>query len=55
MRRCERLDVESMRKGKGRLKKYYGEAIRHNITQLHITEERTLDRKMWRSCIKVKG
>ncbi|WMV16256.1 hypothetical protein MTR67_009641 [Solanum verrucosum] len=54
VRRCEGLVVEGMRRGRGRLKKYWGEVIRQDLAQLHITEDMTLDRKEWRSRIKVE-
>ncbi|KAG5606946.1 hypothetical protein H5410_028438 [Solanum commersonii] len=44
-----------MRRGRGRPKKYWGEVIRQDLAQLHLTEDMTLDRKEWRSCIKVVG
>jgi len=44
-----------LRRGSDWLKKYWGEVIRHDLAQLHITEDMTLDRKEWRSRIKVEG
>ncbi|WMV16838.1 hypothetical protein MTR67_010223 [Solanum verrucosum] len=55
VRRCEGLVVEGTRRGRGRPKKYWGEVIRQDLAQLHITEDMTLDRKEWRSRIKVEG
>ncbi|KAG5619742.1 hypothetical protein H5410_004960, partial [Solanum commersonii] len=55
VRRCEGLVVEGTRRGKGRPKKYWGEVIRQDLAQLHLTEDMTLDRKEWRSRIKVEG
>ncbi|KAG5596183.1 hypothetical protein H5410_037415 [Solanum commersonii] len=49
----EVLDIEGTRRGRGRPKKYWGEVIRHNMAQLHITENMTLERKEWRSRIKL--
>ncbi|KAG5611654.1 hypothetical protein H5410_022935 [Solanum commersonii] len=46
---------EGTRRGRGRPKKYWGEVIRQDMAQLHITEDMTLDRKEWRSRIKVEG
>ncbi|KAG5611910.1 hypothetical protein H5410_023191 [Solanum commersonii] len=40
------------RRGRGRPKKYWGEVIRQDLAQLHLTEDMTLDRKEWRSRIK---
>ncbi|KAG5586165.1 hypothetical protein H5410_046599, partial [Solanum commersonii] len=54
VRRCEGLDIKGTRRGKGRPNKYWGEVIRQDMAQLHITEDMTLDRKEWRSCIKVE-
>ncbi|WMV15276.1 hypothetical protein MTR67_008661 [Solanum verrucosum] len=55
VRRCEGLVVEGTRRGRGRPKKYWGEVIRQDLAQFHITEDMTLDRKEWRSRIKVEG
>ncbi|KAG5586651.1 hypothetical protein H5410_047085 [Solanum commersonii] len=55
VRRCEWLDIEGTRRGRGRPKKYLGEVIRQDMAQLHITEDMTIDRKEWRSRIKVEG
>ncbi|XP_070023328.1 uncharacterized protein [Nicotiana sylvestris] len=55
VRRCERLVMEGTRRGKRRPKKYWGEVIRHDMARLQISEDMTLDRKLWRSSIKVVG
>ncbi|WMV58584.1 hypothetical protein MTR67_051969 [Solanum verrucosum] len=47
--------VEGTRRGRGRPKKYWEEVIRQDLAMLHITEDMTLDRKEWRSRIKVVG
>lgn len=44
MRRCERLNIVSTRRGRGRLKKYWGEAIRQDMIQLQLTKAMSLDR-----------
>jgi len=44
MRRCERLDIVGSRRGRGRLKKYLGEVIRHDMSHLQLTENMNLDR-----------
>ncbi|WMV15452.1 hypothetical protein MTR67_008837 [Solanum verrucosum] len=54
LRRCEELVVDGTRRGRGRPKKYWGEVIRQDLAQLRITEDMTLDRKEWRSRIKVE-
>ncbi|KAG5609994.1 hypothetical protein H5410_021275 [Solanum commersonii] len=49
------LVVEGTRRGRGRPKKYWGEVIRQDLAQFHLTEDMTLDRKEWRLRIKVEG
>ncbi|XP_070016294.1 histone acetyltransferase MCC1-like isoform X2 [Nicotiana tabacum] len=49
VRRCERLAMESLRRGRGRPKKYRGEVIIHDMALLQFTEDMTLDRRVWRS------
>lgn len=44
-----------MRRGRGRPKKYWGEMIRHDMTQLELTEDMSLDRRVWKSRIRVEG
>ncbi|KAF3612695.1 50S ribosomal protein L2, chloroplastic [Capsicum annuum] len=53
--RCERLALVGFRKGRGRPKKYWREVIRHDMGILQLTEDMTLDRKVWRSRIRVEG
>ncbi|XP_070005520.1 uncharacterized protein [Nicotiana sylvestris] len=55
VRRCERLVVEETRRGRERPKKYWGEMIRHDMARLQISEDMTLDKKLWKSSIKVIG
>ncbi|KAF3644598.1 Nudix hydrolase 5 [Capsicum annuum] len=43
--RCERLALDGFRGSRGRPKKYWIEVIRHNMEQLQLTEDMTLDRK----------
>ncbi|OIT40013.1 hypothetical protein A4A49_51747 [Nicotiana attenuata] len=45
VRRCERLTLEGLRRGRGRPKKRWGEVIRQDMTQHKLTEDMTLDRK----------
>ncbi|KAF3615266.1 hypothetical protein FXO38_35213 [Capsicum annuum] len=52
VRRCERLALDGFRRRRGRPKKYWREVIRHDMKQLQLTEDRTLDRKVWRSQIR---
>ena len=49
-RRCERLGVGNTRRGRGWTKKYRGEVIRHDMTQLHIIKD-TTQYKEWRGHI----
>nr|XP_009780391.1 PREDICTED: uncharacterized protein LOC104229434 [Nicotiana sylvestris] len=46
IRRCERLNIEGLRKGRGRQKKYWGEMIRQDMTLLQLTENMNLDWKV---------
>lgn len=55
VRRCERLALDGFRRRRGRLKKYWRKVIRHDVEQLQLTEDMTLDRKVWRSRIRVEG
>jgi len=55
VRRCERLIMESLRRGRARPKKYWGEAIRQDMALLQLTENMTLEMRVWRSRIKVEG
>ncbi|KAF3667820.1 hypothetical protein FXO37_09837 [Capsicum annuum] len=51
VRSCERLALDGFRRGRGRPKKYWGEVIRRDMEQLQLTEDMTLDRKVWRTRI----
>ncbi|XP_075109131.1 uncharacterized protein LOC142180924 [Nicotiana tabacum] len=53
VRRCERLAMESLRRGRGRSKKYWREVIRQDMVLLQLNEDLTLDRRVWRSTMKV--
>ncbi|XP_019229097.1 PREDICTED: uncharacterized protein LOC109210174 [Nicotiana attenuata] len=55
VRRCERLDLGGERRGRGRPKKSWGEVVRQDMAQLELTEDMTLDRKVWRWKIRVEG
>ncbi|XP_070003743.1 uncharacterized protein [Nicotiana sylvestris] len=48
VRRCERLALVGMRRGRGRTKKYWREVIRQDMVRLQIIEDMALDRKLWR-------
>nr|XP_016478590.1 PREDICTED: uncharacterized protein LOC107799961 [Nicotiana tabacum] len=55
VRSCERLAVVGMRRGRGRPKRCWGEVIRHDMARMRVSEDMTLDRKVWRSSIRVVG
>ncbi|XP_009759062.2 uncharacterized protein [Nicotiana sylvestris] len=55
VRRCERLALGGERRGRGRPKKSWGEVIRRDMAQLELTEDMTLDRRVWRLKIRVEG
>ncbi|KAG5592687.1 hypothetical protein H5410_043201 [Solanum commersonii] len=39
IRRCERLDMMSLKEGRGRSKKYWGKVIRQDMAHLQLTED----------------
>ncbi|XP_070025956.1 uncharacterized protein [Nicotiana sylvestris] len=47
VRRCERLTMAGLRRGRGRPKMYWGDVIRHDMAQLQLTEDMTFDRKIF--------
>ncbi|XP_070018082.1 uncharacterized protein [Nicotiana sylvestris] len=53
IRRCEQLALVGTRRGRGKPRKYWGEVIRWDMARLQISEDMTLDRKLWRSSIKI--
>ncbi|KAM3395226.1 hypothetical protein P3S68_004231 [Capsicum galapagoense] len=55
VRRCERLALEGFKRGRGRPKMYWRGVIRRDMEQLQLTEDMTLDRKVWRKSIKLEG
>ncbi|KAF3634440.1 putative haloacid dehalogenase-like hydrolase domain-containing protein 3-like [Capsicum annuum] len=55
VRRYERLALDGFRRRRGRPKKYWREVIRLDLEQFQLTEDMTLDRKAWRSRIRVEG
>ncbi|XP_019238436.1 PREDICTED: uncharacterized protein LOC109218522 [Nicotiana attenuata] len=55
VRRCERLAVAGLRRGRGRLKKYWGEMITQDMALLQLTEDMIQDRRAWKSKIRVVG
>ncbi|XP_070004146.1 uncharacterized protein [Nicotiana sylvestris] len=48
VRRCERLALGGERRDRDRPKKSWGEVIRQDTAQLELTEDMTLDRRVWR-------
>ncbi|PHU06924.1 hypothetical protein BC332_23413 [Capsicum chinense] len=46
VQRCEIPTMDGFRRGRGRLKKYWREMIRHDMEQLQFTKDMTLDRKI---------
>ncbi|KAF3644491.1 Phospholipid-transporting ATPase 2 [Capsicum annuum] len=55
VRSCEKLDIVGTGRGRGRSMKYWGEVIRQDMAHIQVTEDMTLDRKMWRTCIRVEA
>jgi len=55
VRRCERLVVISFERGRSELKKRSGEVIRQNMAHLQLTENMTLNKKLWWTRIRVVG
>ncbi|KAF3684201.1 hypothetical protein FXO37_01445 [Capsicum annuum] len=45
VRRCERLALDGFRRSRGGPKKYWKEVIKHDMEQLQLTEDMTLNRK----------
>ncbi|KAF3681514.1 Tropinone reductase 2 [Capsicum annuum] len=48
VRRCETLAMDDFRRGRGRPKKYWREVFKHDMEQLQLTGDMTLNRKVWR-------
>ncbi|KAF3643824.1 Methyltransferase-like protein 5 [Capsicum annuum] len=55
VRRSERLARDGFKRGRGRPKKYWREVIRHDMEQLQLIEDMSLDRKLWRRRIRVEA
>ena len=55
VRMCERLIGDGFKRDRGRPKKYWRKVIRHDIEQLQLTEDMTLDRKLWRRRIRIQS
>lgn len=54
VRRCEKSVVADDMKDRDRLKRYDEEVIRRDMTKFQLTEDIILERKVWRSRIKVE-
>ncbi|KAF3637054.1 UDP-glucose:glycoprotein glucosyltransferase [Capsicum annuum] len=55
VRRCERLALDGFKRGRDRPKKYWREVIKRDMEQLQLTEDMTLDRKVWRKNTRIEG
>ncbi|KAM3252506.1 hypothetical protein P3L10_006576 [Capsicum annuum] len=55
VRRCERIALDGFRRGRSRPKKYRRQLIRRDMEQLQLTEDMTLHKKIWRTCIRKEG
>lgn len=53
--RCKKLVMDGFRSGSRRLKKHWGKMIRQDMINLQLIEEMTLDRKVWKTQIRVEG
>lgn len=42
--KCKRLNIVGTVKGKGKLKRHWGNFIRQDLTQLHINKDMILDK-----------
>ncbi|XP_060169387.1 agamous-like MADS-box protein AGL8 homolog isoform X2 [Lycium barbarum] len=54
VRRCERLVMDVFRRDRDRPKKYWGEVIRQDMAHLKLTEDMTLDMRVWRTQISME-
>lgn len=54
VRRCERLTMDGFRRSRGR-PKYWGEIIRYDISQGQLTTKMILERRLWRTWIRIVG
>ncbi|KAG5590852.1 hypothetical protein H5410_041366 [Solanum commersonii] len=51
----DKVAMDGYRRGRDRRKKYWREVIKQVITQLQLTEDMTLDRRLWRTWIRIDG
>lgn len=47
--------MAGFRRGRGRLKKYQREVIRQDMTQFRLIEDMILDRRLWRTQLRIIG
>ncbi|KAF3683775.1 hypothetical protein FXO37_01674 [Capsicum annuum] len=52
---CNKVRSLKLRRARGRPKKYRRKVMRHDIEQLQLIEDMTLDRNVWRLWIRVEG
>ena len=55
VRRCKTLATDGFRRARSRSKKYWREVIMQDMEQLLLTEDMTLDRKVWSTRIRIEG
>ncbi|WMV35525.1 hypothetical protein MTR67_028910 [Solanum verrucosum] len=56
VRRCQRLAMVGMQRDRGRLKKYCGDVIRHDVAHMQsYRKSHDRRREIWRSRIMIKG
>ena len=53
VRRCEMIECLNYRRSRGKPKKSWSEAIRHDLRTLGLVEDMAQDKKFWRARIKV--
>ena len=54
VRKCETLDLEDFRRGKGIPKISWMEVIRKDLSGLALSEDMAMDRALWRCKIRTK-
>lgn len=55
VKRCERLAMTSIKRGRARSKRYWGEMIRHGMTHFEFTENMTINKRVWMLRTSVEG
>ncbi|KAG5608225.1 hypothetical protein H5410_019506 [Solanum commersonii] len=54
VQKCERLVMDGFMRVRSRPKKYWRGVIRQDIVQSQLIEDMTLDKKMWRTRIRIE-